>query len=303
MNDLSRRHFIAKGGQSIFASSLAMGMLSFPLSKLACTPSINANLTIQEVIDHIMSHIPGDTNKETVDTIKVGNPKAEVSGIVTTFMATIDVIKKAGALGANLLITHEPTFYNHFDETDWLKEDQVYQYKLRLLEELGIAVWRFHDFWHQYRPDGIMTGFLQNMGWENALNETLENSVVIPEIGLQELAQSIKNKFQLTRTFIIGRPDLKCTKVGILPGAWGGRAHIPFLGKDIDVLIVGESQEWEAVEYVRDASLAGLNKGLIIMGHAESEEPGMRYLRDWLTPMFPNIDIHHIAAGDPFIPV
>ena len=98
-------------------------------------------------------------------------------------------------------------------------------------------------------------------------------------------------------------PDLECKTVGILPGAWGGRNHIPFLGKDIDVLLVGEAAEWEAVEYVRDASDAGIKKGLIIMGHARSEQAGMEYLVEWMRPMFPNLKITHVAAGDPFMPV
>ncbi len=303
MKELDRRTFIKIGGESILATSLTGAMLSMPLSQVQCHAAANESLTIQQVIDHLIAQIPGDTDKDTVDTIKIGDATQDVTGVVTTFMATLEVIHKTVKLGANLIITHEPTFYNHLDETDWLEEDEVYQYKKQLLEKHNIVVWRFHDFWHQYRPDGILTGFLQKMGWQDTLDPTLENTCIIPQQELQTLAGDIKRTFKLKRTFYIGNPEQPCTKVGILPGAWGGRHHIPFLGKDIDVLIVGESAEWEAVEYVRDASIAGISKGLIIMGHATSEEPGMRYLRDWLTPMFPNIDIHHIAAGDPFIPV
>lgn len=299
---MNRRRFIKNSGQTVVATSI----LSSPLAAsnaLEPTPPLEKDFTVQEVIDKIMSQIPGKISKETVDTIKVGDATQKVTGIVSTFMATVDVINKAIWLGANFIITHEPTFYNHLDETNWLAKDPVYQYKKDLLQKNNIVVWRFHDFWHQYRPDGILTGFLQQLGWENYLDDTLENTCVIPKTNLKSLAQHIKSEFHLTRTFYIGDPDLSCSRVGILPGAWGGAAHIPFLAKDIDVLIVGESQEWEAVEYVRDASSAGFQKGLIIMGHARSEEPGMRYFADWLKPMVNGVQVNHINAGDPLTPV
>lgn len=297
-----RRKFLKLSSKTLMAAGISSPFISCStVSNEKLTMS--KDITIQQAIDIIMSQIPGVTDKATVDTVKIGDVSQVVTGIVSTFMATIEVIEKSVEMGANFIITHEPTFYNHLDQTDWLAEDKVYQYKRALLEKHNIVVWRFHDFWHQYRPDGILTGFLQELGWTNYLDENLENTVAIPSQTLVSLASDIKTKFNLTRTFYIGNPNKQCSRVGILPGAWGGRAHIPFLGKDIDTLIVGESAEWEAVEYIRDASHAGMDKALIIMGHAESEDPGMRYLAEWLVPLLPGVAIHHISAGDPFVPV
>ena len=297
-----RRKFLKLSGKTLLSAGITGSLIS-------CSTVSNQqimkskNFTIQQAIDIIMAQIPGETNKATVDTVKIGDASQKISGIVSTFMATIEVIEKSVNMGANFIITHEPTFYNHLDQTDWLEDDKVYQYKKALLEKHNIVVWRFHDFWHQYRPDGILTGFLQKLGWTNYLDESLENTVAIPTQTLESLASDIKTKFNLTRTFYIGNPAKQCSRVGILPGAWGGRAHIPFLGKNIDTLIVGESAEWEAVEYIRDASHAGMDKALIIMGHAESEDPGMRYLAEWLVPFLPGVAIHHVSAGDPLVPV
>jgi hypothetical protein len=63
-------------------------------------------------------------------------------------------------VGANLIIAHEPVFYSHLDQTDWLRRDTVYNAKRRLLDEHHIVVWRFHDYWHMHQPDGILTGVL-----------------------------------------------------------------------------------------------------------------------------------------------
>jgi len=38
-------------------------------------------------------------------------------------MATFGVLQRAAARGANLVITHEPTFYDHFDKLDVLESE------------------------------------------------------------------------------------------------------------------------------------------------------------------------------------
>ena len=67
-----------------------------------------------------------------------------------------------------------------------------------------------------------------------------------------------------------------------------------------DLLIVGELQEWETAEYIRDAGLLGSNISLIVLGHAESEEPGMEWMAEWLQPKLPGLKITHIASKNPF---
>jgi hypothetical protein len=47
--------------------------------------------------------------------------------------------------------------------------------------------------------------------------------------------------------------------------------------------------------------IQGRNRALIVTGHANSEEPGMRWLVDWLRPKFPGVSIQHVPVGDPFL--
>ena len=54
----------------------------------------------------------------TVDTIKAGSPDLEVSGIAVAWMSTMSALQEAHSLGCNVFITHEPTYYNHFDAVD-----------------------------------------------------------------------------------------------------------------------------------------------------------------------------------------
>ena len=68
-----------------------------------------------------------------------------------------------------------------------------------------------------------------------------------------------------------------------------------------DVLVCGEASEWQVYEYIRDANGLGMHKGLIVLGHERSEEPGMAYLAGWLKERLPGLPIQHIPAGDPLV--
>jgi len=51
---------------------------------------------------------------------------------------------------------------------------------------------------------------------------------------------------------------------------------------NVEVLVIGETREWETVEYTRDAVTEGKKKALIILGHVPSEESGMLECARWL---------------------
>jgi len=256
--------------------------------------------TIQDVIDIILKQIPGAPLKLTVDTVKSGDSSQPVTGIVTTFLATYDVLTTAADLGANLVITHEPTFYNHLDEVDWLSDDPVYRAKRGLIQEQEIVVWRFHDHWHKHCPDGILSGVVNALGWQSHVDLDTATAT-LPPTPLDELAATFQDKLDTGTVRLIGDPGMLCRTVVLALGASGGRHHIHRLAQEgIDVLACGELNEWETSEYVRDAIAQGQNKALIVLGHAASEEAGMRWLVDWLRPLVPGVPIAHVPAGNPF---
>ena len=258
--------------------------------------------TIQSVIDTILQTVPGAPMAETVDTFKTGDPAQPVTGIVTTFLASYAVIQRAVELGANLIITHEPTFYNHLDEVAWLANDPVYRAKRALLDAHGIVVWRFHDHWHMHQPDGIITGIVQTLGWASYRGEGDLPFFTLPETTVAALAAELKAKLGVDTVRVVGDPAMPCRRVGLIVGALDDRWQIGFMSErqDMDVLISGEINEWETCEYVRDAIAQGRKLALIVAGHANTEEPGMAYLVEWLRERVPDVPITHVPVGDPF---
>ena len=292
-----RRNFIS----NTLKTAGAIALTKMPAQKMIMgLDRYKTDYTIQEVIDIILKEIAGAPLKQTVDTIKSGDANNKVTGIVSTMFATIDTIKATAKLGANFIIAHEPTFYNHEDDINFVPSNGIVKQKQALLKENNITVWRFHDYWHMHRPDGISYGVLKKTGWLKYVEQ--EKPIVnIPAMSFQDLVNHLKKTLGIKYLRVIGNANQLCKKIAVLPGAAGGQSQISIVEKEKpDVLIVGELSEWETGEYIRDSQELGNNTALIILGHAQSEEPGMEYLVEWLQPKISGVKITHIPSGNPF---
>jgi putative NIF3 family GTP cyclohydrolase 1 type 2 len=254
-------------------------------------------ITVQTVMERLTACV--ETRSPTVDTLKYGDSSMEVKGIAVSFMPTYRVIEQAVQAGANLLISHEGLFYSHAGDAETMKNDPVYQEKVRLICESGIAIYRFHDQWHRYQPDGIMVGLVRALGWESYVSEyqSAATIVTIPRILARDMVKYVKERLGISFIRVAGDLSTICTRIGLLAGYRGhGSLTIPLFEKEkLDAIIYGEGPEWETPEYVRDAVHQGKRKVLVVLGHAESEEPGMRYLAQKLREMFPTIPVHFIS--------
>ncbi len=291
-----RREFVI----DLMKAAAGTGLIMLPVVGVAGNV-VDRSFTVQQVIDIILKSIPNAPFKQTVDTIKAGDPNQQVTGIVTTMFATAEVIEKTAKLGANFIIAHEPTFYNHTDDAPWLAADEVYNYKSELLKKHKIAVWRFHDYIHAHKPDGVLMGVLQALGWERFYNADKPFVVNIPSTSLQSIITLVKSKLGISHVKVIGSGSQVCSKILISPGAAGGPRQIEAIRKEKpDLFICGEVNEWETSEYVRDLQHMGAKTSLIVLGHIVSEEPGLQWLVSWLQPQIPGIKITHIPSADAF---
>ena len=261
-------------------------------------------LTGREVIQRIQSHVGVPWKTDTVDTFKAGNPDAPVTGIAVTMMATLDVLQRAAAAGNNLIITHEPTFYDHLDKPDDVAQgenDPVLAEKRAFIEKHGLIIWRFHDHWHARNPDGIEAGMVHELSWEKYQDPANEHLFTVPPTTLKNLAAEIQNRLQIRAMRVVGEPDMRVTRLAMSPGAAGfGRETRALEMPDVQVLIVGETREWETVEYVSDAVSEKRNKALIILGHIPSEQAGMEECARWLKQFVTEVPVSFIAIREPF---
>ena len=146
----------------------------------------------------------------------------------------------------------------------------------------------------------VYEGVLDKLGWKNyEMNQW--HIIDIPEKSLKSIVKEIEMKMKAKTIRVVGNPKVMISKVGLVLGAAGSGAHYAMLQhKDCQLLIVGETNEWETVPYIQDAITQGQPRALIVLGHADSEEAGMIYCRDWLKKYYPLMKIEFIQAGNPY---
>ena len=281
----------------------------------------------REVIDRILAYHPFIENYSGCDTYKFGSPEDECRGIVTAISPTVDVIKKAAKLGANLLVIHEPTFYTSEDAPGWFEdfENSVYEEKCALLKEHGITVWRDHDHMHFHNPDSIFEGVLRYTGWKpysRPVNPPYGGFshfyVELPEaVTVREVAEHLMKCIGMNGCRYLGKPDDEVKTIAIVghlypfmnestPKRADGKPKeysvqiIGDLEREVDLILPGETIDWTVLSYLRDAVALGRKKAMISLGHYNWEALGMKYAADWIGGLVSEIPVNYVHAGDMF---
>ena len=256
-------------------------------------------MTAREIVTRIQQQLASQKinwRAETVDTFKAGDPETPIAGIATTGMATFNVLKRAAKAQRNFVITHEPTFYNHQDQTTALAQDPTYEAKQRFIKENQLVVWRFHDHAHALRPDPLVAGSARALGWTAYASTTEPRIYNVPPTTLGALAADIARRMKGRAIRVAGDPAMKVARVALGPG-YG----VPPLTTAFDVAVGGEASESGGnSEYLADAAAAGQPKGVILLGHMLSEDFGMFEAGEWLRGFLPDVPVEWISAGEPF---
>ena len=285
---------------------LAAALTAAPLSAQNADPQPGAKapLTAQDVVDRIKAHVGIPWLEQTRDTFKAGDPQTAVTGIAVTMMATQAVLQRAAANGQNLIITHEPTFFDDPDKAETVsqgEDDAVLAEKRAFIAKNHLVIWRFHDHWHRMSPDGIELGNARALGWEKFQDPNNQYLFTLPETTVGRLADEVKSQFGIASLRIVGDREMKVTRVALSPGFAGAKREIAALEMpDVQVLLAGETREWETVEYVADAVTQGKHKALIVLSHVPSEQQGMNECVRWLGTFVTEVPVQFVPTPDPF---
>jgi hypothetical protein len=279
---------------------------------------LTAEQVVQRIVDKMASDgISWETNYpwKPTDGFKYGDPSTPVTGIVFTFQATFEGLKKAAAAKKNFVITHERMFWDHIDDVGTLKQDKpfevagtlesdpVFVAKRRYCEENGLVVWRFHDHQHMLRPEPIMAGLSAKLGWASYVvpvqRQMISMAYDIPESPLKEVAWHVARSVESQSVRVIGNPNLPVRRVGL-----GAHKLVEILKalQTSDVVLMSEPQDCDAFPYLRDGISLGLPhpKGIIAIPHERFEEWGEQDAPAWLKPLVPEVPVDFISAGDPY---
>ncbi|WP_431121214.1 Nif3-like dinuclear metal center hexameric protein [Flagellimonas flava] len=276
-------------------------LCALPLFLWGQNTTTQSAVSAGQLIETIITETGSSVVSNTVDVIKEGNPESEVTGIVTCMFATMDVLRMAVKKKCNLIIVHEPLYYNHLDETAQFQTDSVFLEKKKFIDDHKLVIWRFHDYIHRIPADGIISGMVEKMGWENNRVKDNPYKFTFPNIALTNLLKNLKDTFPENNFYVVGDPEMELSNVMYIPGSSGSQVHISQLqDPSVDVVVAGEVPQWETYEYARDAVQQGRKKAVIFIGHINSEEYGMKFCADWLGKFVKGIPIHFIECGSSY---
>jgi hypothetical protein len=178
--------------------------------------------------------------------------------------------------------------------------DPVLAGKNAFIDKNRLVIFRLNEHWHARKPDPRGVGLANAMGWTRYRVGDDALRYDVPPITLDALAKQLKKVLAARGGMrAIGDPASRVQKVGLLPGFTPLQASLAAL-PNVDVLIVGEVQEWEGAAYAQDVVFSGVRKGFISLGRVVSEAPGMQVCADWLKTIVPEVPVRYISAGDPY---
>lgn len=260
-------------------------------------------MTVRELDEFFVQLDPSKRTPEGRDGLKWGNPDAEVRAVATTWMATVDVIERAAELGCNVIVTHEPTF--HWDD---VRSDKA-EYEIaaerntpvaakqELLDKHSMAVIRIHDLWDGFPEHGITDSLARSLNWRKRITDRTQVPVFeVRPVPLGEVARYVKVRLRLRAVRVVGDMSADVSKIALAVGAFGG---LPVVQQAMELgaecLVGGECSEWQVVRFCEDNSF-----GLLLLGHAESEEPGMAAMADFLRERL-RLEAVHVPAAATFV--
>lgn len=249
-------------------------------------------MTAQELFERLCAWTPIDRENRS-DGLVFGDGERGVHTVAVTLIATPEVLKKAKQIGADMILTHEPTFHGVAPEGD-----TVMPKKRALCEALGVPIYRLHDHMHFTAVDKINLGVLSRLSLLGDFDGQKTFTLAEP-MAASALIGHICDRLSLAHPRYIGKSDLSVKTLSLLFGAWGdGRIVSEFSRPEVDLVIAGEATEYSSCEYIRDAYELGVPKGLLLLGHMGSEKAGMEYLTDHINETIGDVRAVYIDCGE-----
>jgi len=252
-------------------------------------------MTTNDILHHFYHHCHWVDPATTVDKVIIGNPKMPIQHALVTWISSRWAIHEAIKLGADLLVTHEPTFWNHRDHRS--DGDDVWSLnKQREIEESGLIILRLHDSWDLFPEIGIPFAWAQFLGLDGAPAhidaKRYQHRYTIPPVTAGEFAHRVAS-----RTADLGEPTVEFSgsssqfihSVGIGTGCECDPRVFQKMGCDLAVVCDDGIYYWAHVQRCLDFGMP-----VICVNHGTSEEPGMATLAHYLRETFWGLHVEHL---------
>lgn len=256
----------------------------------------------REILEHFLSVGTWLDYNNTVDKIIIGDPVKEIRSVIVTWMSTFDALKEAANTGVDMVITHEPTFWEHSRELETMNTEifnGIGEKKKEFIEKNGIVILRCHDTWDRMPDIGIPWAWGRFLGFTANPAVISENGFLhrydITPVSLETFAESIAAKTAVIGEPVVqvcGNPEQMVSRIGIGTGCICNPADFAGLGCDAVIVCDDGTSYWREIQSAKDTEFP-----VIRVNHGTSEEPGMASLADYVRLIFPDINCRHLPHG------
>ena len=114
-----------------------------------------------------------------------------------------------------------------------------------------------------------------------------------------DMARHIQARMKARTLRVIGDPGQTVSRLYASYGNFGGLSGAQIF-ENVDVMVIGEAQDWDLPMFVRDSLAAGRDKALIVIGHVLSEQWGMEYAAEWLRGFVKEVPVRYVPIIEPY---
>ena len=300
---MDRRTFIEK---SFVGAATLSGMTAYQTQTSRADQITASPVTAQQILDHLRGMgkkwIPMDS-KHTVDTLKAGKLSTKVTKIATAWMGYLDTLKQAHEAGYNVIVVHEPLYYNHRDTQPTGFALEVAQKKQKFLDESGLTVIRCHDVWDCVAKIGICDSWAKFLGFKKEINRPRNLDLTarrpyhvayeIEPTRAGDLAAKVAAKLAVhdqDGVWFVGPQDKIVRSVAVGTGAVT-RFNDMVTQLKVDLTVCSD----DGFTFWRDGALAiDADYPVIIAPHSSTEEVGMQSMAKHLARVFPQVPVKHL---------
>jgi putative NIF3 family GTP cyclohydrolase 1 type 2 len=249
-----------------------------------------------DVKNHLDSLNGGWFNPQrSVDTFKSGDPSKELTGIAVAWMSYTEAIQRALDLNCNLLITHEPTFYDHWDKDESAFRFTGAQKKKELVEKSGITILRCHDLWDQISQIGVPDSWGDSLGFGKAVSgegyfRVYDGGGLTVRGIATQIAAAVKKNGQ-ENIQLIGPADQIVQRFVIGTGAITPLTEMMDTYPEAQMFVCSD----DGFVYWHDGAMAiDFNIPVVIVNHPVTEFDGIKSLYVYLKNQFPQLPVHYL---------
>lgn len=253
--------------------------------------------TTLDIRHYLVSNSPWVDEKNTVDTVKIGDPSRAVKKAGVCWYPALATIKAAHAAGCDLLITHEPTFWEHAAPEQHWRDKEPGTTKRLFLEETGMVVLRAHDTWDNWPELGIRDSWARGLGLGHRISEGSvlhwHGLYAIEPQPLRRFAQYVADKIKPLgedSVQVMGDPERIVSRPSLGVGCVVPDKEMVELGSDVLLMCFDGAAYWASRERLYEMGAA-----IITVEHGTTEMWGLESLCRHLAGVFPDVEFRYFA--------